>query len=105
MDVYQQLDKVNININLSEKYYIIGDNSDSKSNNQLTWEINKNNYKNKNINLKFKVKDKNKEETIPTPPTKEDKNGSIKNKIIIFIGLALVCVISFVAIHLKKKHI
>ena len=101
IDFYQQIDKININIKLADKYIVTSTNSDIRNNNQMTWQVNKSNYKNKHIYLQFKEIE---EEKNPNILDKGQENKSKHNKIIISIGLTISFLIIYLIIRIKRYH-
>lgn len=96
MDYYPKIDDITVNLTITDTYNIISHNADVANNNILTWNINRNNYKDKNIQLIF-----SKKEGVGNNgnPGSGDNSGQVnekdnKNSII----LAFMVLIGFIAV-------
>lgn len=97
MDFYKSLDEINININVAKDYEIVENNADYAEGNELSWQVNRQNYKDKPISLQFKLKKQSETTHIEKP---EDD----KNKVLYMLIGIISCVITIIVIiKLKTK--
>lgn len=95
-DTFKNLDKININVYLSDKYDLIDSNADFKNDKVLKWEVTRDNYKDKIVNIHFKENNKD----IIKKQEKEDKKHL--RKIIMLIISFIIVIVGIFFIKAKK---